>query len=384
MLAPRRVPPDAASVPIAILTRRRTYLDQLKRAGSAVKDGRRIDFVEADEIAELRGLEVQLNQMARRPENPVIRVDPTGVYDGAIVADVFPDGPGWRADLRYTTASKAEASGDQGKSYSGRGVSADGIHWQKLEPLPLGVKYTVNGVTDHKYTIRFVEDRKAAAAYRFKGLWRSVDHEPWGWLAVTSADGSNWIKVPDNSTIVRADDDLRVWIDPSDVVERRFKASSISRSFCGRVCVQWSSADGMRWNDERETLDFDAPFEAKPDRGSTGRILLDSWSGPDDEDEIHGGFVFRDGQRWLLHYMKWTGDGHIYCGLASSRDGLNFSRVQRGTPTLPLGMPGSWTPAGSRCGKLPTAWGTCGGNITPARAGNMGWAASARVPATWD
>ena len=51
---------------------------------------------------------------------------------------------------------------------------------------------------------------------------------------------------------------------------------------------------------------------------------------------------FRDGDRWLLHYMKWTPDGHVIPALASSRDGLNYTRVCGGTPTLPLGEPGTW------------------------------------------
>jgi hypothetical protein len=172
-------------------------------------------------------------------------------------------------------------------------------------------------------------------------MWRAPTGGPWAWRAVTSPDARTWTKV-DSPTVLNADDDLRVWIDPADVPERRFKANAISRSFCGRVAAQWSSADGMHWHDERDTLDFRDPFGAKPDRGTTGRILLDSWAGPDDEDELHGGFAFRDGDRWLLHYMKWTADGHVYCALASSRDGINFSRVAGGAPTLSLGAAGAW------------------------------------------
>jgi hypothetical protein len=99
----------------------------------------------------------------------------------------------------------------------------------------------------------------------------------------------------------------------------------------------------------RETLDYHDPFGSAPDRGTTGRILLDSWSGPDDEDEIHGGFVFRDGSRWLLHYMKWSGDGHICCALAASRDGLNFARVAGGRQSLPVGD-GVWRQYYTGCG----------------------------------
>jgi hypothetical protein len=147
--------------------------------------------------------------------------------------------------------------------------------------------------------------------------------------------------------VVRADDDLRIWRDAADVPERRFKANAISRSHCGRIAAQWTSADGMHWDGERETLDFDDPWNAPPNpevlEGSTGRILMEAWAGPEEEDEVHGGYVFRDGDRWLLHYMKWTADGHIYLGLATSNDGLNFSRVNGGAQsTLPLGEAGTW------------------------------------------
>ena len=48
---------------------------------------------------------------------------------------------------------------------------------------------------------------------------------------------------------------------------------SASRSHCGRVAAQWTSADGMRWDGIRDTLDWVDPFGRKPDWGSTGRII---------------------------------------------------------------------------------------------------------------
>src|SRR5262249_21685007 len=102
----------------------------------------------------------------------------------------------------------------------------------------------------------------------------------------------------------------------------RFKANGLGRSVYGRIAMQYASANGIDWSGER--------------------ILLDSWSGPDNEDEVHGGFIFNEGGRWLLHYMKWTPDGHIYCALAASRDGVNSCRVGGGAVTLPLGEPGTW------------------------------------------
>lgn len=337
--------PQHGGLPLLILTASRAYLDDIAVPAVAVHKGRKIDFVQWDDVSQAEGLEVTVNQLKRRDENPVIPVGKPGeIDDAAVVADVSREDDRWRANIAYITATNADPNTkDRGWRWDGRATSPDGIHWTKLPPEPLNKRYSIAGVGSYFYTIRYLEDlNEKNRAWRFKGLWRSPDHEPWGYLAVVSDDGVNWVRVPDNQTIIRADDDLRVRIDPDDVPERRFKASSISRSFCGRICAQWTSPDGMHWNDERDTLDFKDPFGARPDRGSTGRILLDSWSGPDEEDEIHGGYVFRDGERWLLHYMKWTYDGHIYCGLASSRDGINFSRVGRGAITLPLGDPGTW------------------------------------------
>jgi hypothetical protein len=328
---------------LCFVTKTRAYLDRIRLASRAVSGHRRIDFIQLDDLAEWRGLEVAINQMKRHAGNPVIRVgEPGSRDDGAVLADISRDGDRWKAHLHY---QKKQARDPQVKAetwkWDGRAESADGIHWTKLEPVPLEQSQVI-GETEQRYNIRYVEDpAERNARQRFKGLWRAPYGGPWAWLAVVSPDAKTWTKVA-SPTVVNADDDLRVWIDPDDVPERRFKANAISRSFCGRVAAQWTSPDGMHWNDERDTLDFKDPFGAKPDRGTTGRILLDSWAGPDDEDELHGGFVFRDGKRWLLHYMKWTADGHIYLGLASSSDGINFSRVGGGISTLPLGDCGAW------------------------------------------
>ena len=59
-----------------------------------------------------------------------------------------------------------------------------------------------------------------------------------------------------------------------------------------------------------------------------------------EEDEIHGGFMFREGDRWMLHYMKWTADGHIYCGLAVQPGCDQFQPGGGGAVTLPLGRTG--------------------------------------------
>ncbi len=341
-LIPKNAGGNGQANPLAMVTRTRVYLDRIVLPATEMSSGGRIDFVTPDELTYCSGLEFRVNQMQRRAENPVIPLDPPGgTYDSAIVPNVFHDRSGWRAELMYIVASKAYPNtADRGWRHDGLAISDDGIHWKKLAPEPLEQRF--RGAAS-AFTVRFVEDpQERDPSRRFKGLMRSPEQEPWGYVPMISPDGVNWARVPNPRTIVRADDDLRVWIDPHDVPARRFKANAIGRSFCGRIAVQFTSPDGIEWNDERDTLDFQDPFRAHPDRGSTGRILLDSWSGPEDEDEIHGGFVFHEGSRWLLHYMKWTADGHIYAGLAASRDGLNFCRVGGGAVTLPLGEPGTW------------------------------------------
>jgi hypothetical protein len=325
-------------------TKPRTYRDEVVLPARTLTGARRIDFVDLDEVAEWRGLETALNQMERFAGNPVLRPgEPGSADDGAILGDVYRNADGtWWMHTHYQRRRPNHEAPVEPWMWDGRAWSADGIHWEKRAPVPLSEQVVV-GEPASKYDIRYLEDpQEENPAWRFKGLWRAPYGGPWAWLAVVSADGKTWSKVPDTTTEVNADDDLRLWIDPADVPARRFKAIAISRSFCGRVCCQWTSPDGMHWNDERDTLDFRDPFGAKSDRGTCGRILLDSWAGPDDEDELHGGYVFRDGDRWLLHYMKWTPDGHVFCALAASRDGINFSRVANGAPTLPLGAAGTW------------------------------------------
>lgn len=349
-LTPRRVPPNTQGLPLAMMTKTRGHLDSIALPPATVDTiGRRIDFLQCDELARLQGLEPAVEQLRRHPENPIMpRGEPGSRDDGGIVACVARDGDGWQAETMYMSAIEGAdiPTLEKWKTWGrmdGRATSRDGIHWTKLDPLPLAERYSVDGGTYHQYSIRYLrDDNEPNADWRFKGLWRAQDAGPWGWVAVVSPDAKIWTSVRADNAVFNADDDICIWRDEADIPARRFKASSISRSFCGRVCCQWTSANGVYWNDERDTLDFADPFGAKPDVGTTGRILLDSWSGPDDEDELHGGYVFRDGDRWLLHYMKWTQDGHVYVALATSRDAINFSRVRGGAVTLPLGEAGTW------------------------------------------
>ena len=343
-LVSRTVPEIEPGMPLIMNTRSRAYLDRIAFPPAEIDNCRVIDFLQPDELEAVSGLELKVNKMKKSPENPVILKGSAGdPDDGGVVADITRTDEGWRAEYFYLTVKELGKT-DRSWHNDGRAESKDGIHWNKLDPEALERRFSVKDESnDFRYTIRFVEDPdEKTAAFRFKGFLRVQDAGPWGWVAVTSSDGKNWEKVPDTETVLNADDDLRPWIDPDDVPVRRFKANSISRSHPGRTCAQWTSPDGMHWEDERETLDFDNPFGAKPDRGTTGRTIIDPWAGPDDEDEIHGGYVFRDGDRWLVHYMKWTADGHIYTGLAASRDGINFTRVAGGDTVLPLGAPGTW------------------------------------------
>ena len=283
LTGPCLIPKNATGsqgVPLAMVTRSRVYLDRIALPASEVANGRRINFITPDELAHCRGLEFRVNQMQRRPENPM----PSAAM----------------AEYRATLMSR--------------------------------VRNRVPSVED---------PNENNPAHRFKGFTSDPEYQGFEWLPVTSRDGITWERVPHPRTIVRGES-LRVWIDPDDVPERRYKVNVQGRTFCGRTSGQYTSPNGIEWNDERDTLDFQDPFRSRPDPNPTGRILLDSWSGPEDECELHGGSVFREGDRWLLHYMKWSPDGHIYCALAASRDGLNFSRVGGGAATLPLGEAGTW------------------------------------------
>ncbi|MBI4023787.1 MAG: hypothetical protein HY360_02335 [Verrucomicrobia bacterium] len=340
----KRVPPNRREMPLAMITKTRTYLDALRLPSREVHQGRRIDFLQPDELAECHGLELALNTMRRFADNPVMRSSGPGAHDeaGRVLMDIIREGDTWRAQC----LSKAT-----GRKWRRERLitSPDGIQWPQSPHIPDSETYLLDGEPKPLVFrgLSYVEDQKETnPQHRFKGFL--AHGPPWGNMApVTSPDGIQWFTVKDRVTPIMSDGCF-VWIDEDDIPERRFKAIGNARSFCGRVCAQWTSPDGLHWNDQRDSLDFNDPFGSEPywwedyPHGSTGRILVDPWAGPNDEDEIHGGVVFRDGDRWLLHYMKWTADGHIIPALAASRDGINYSRVGGGVATLPLGEPGTW------------------------------------------
>lgn len=344
-LTPRRVPQEyGPALPLALVTAPRVYLDALRLPERVVTDGRRIDFLQSDELMSSRGAELCINPMTRHPANPLMQAGQPGAHDASGVAAMVFRGPtGWHADI----LSKPN-NGQWRKEFPAH--SKDGLHWQRGGYIPDDATCTVNGESypDAQCRVNFFEDiDEPNPDHRFKGFWMKPD-TPWGaFRAVTSPDGRNWTDVPDEPPVM-SDEDIVPWLDPHDIPERRYKALGNARSYCGRVCAQWTSPDGMHWHDRRDTIGFIDPFGRPPywcqdyPEPAAGRILVEPWAGPDDEEEVHGGFFCRDGERWLLHYMKWTPDGHIIPALASSRDGIHYSRVAGGAPTLPLGEPGTW------------------------------------------
>jgi hypothetical protein len=340
-LLPKQTPAGARGIPAVWLTKSRCYLDELALPRREVTATRTIDFAQSDSLSLQQGVEAVVEPMRLHASNPVIAKGTPGTFDDAgVVADVARLSDGWRADYAYRGRNDPSLEFHPG----GEAVSSDGLSWTKLTPRSLGERYQIDGSTDHRYSLRFLEDASEPAPQRrFKGLFRSRHHGPWGWVSVISPDARQWTSLlSEPESVIRADDDLRIWIDELDLPERKWKATAIGRSFCGRIAAMWWSADGINWRGVRDTLDVEDPFAGPVEPFGTGRVLLDSWAGPADEDEIHGGFLFREGDRMMLHYMKWTADGHICCALASSIDGLNFSRVCNGAVTIPLGAPGTW------------------------------------------
>lgn len=338
-LTPRHVPAKRGDIPFVAVTGHRAYLDALALSPCEVSVGRSIDFLQLDDFAAMRGLETSAEQMRKRAENPVIaKGEPGECDDAGLVADITREGGRWVAE--YMARSRNSTSREFAPV--GLAESNDGIQWTKHEPKPLSSRYTVDGSGDHRYSLRYLrDDSESDPTRRYKGFCRVSDLGPWAWDVVVSPDGVNFTRL-NMRDVVRADDDLRLWIDEQEQPARRWKATAIGRSHCGRVAAMWWSADGIHWKGVRDTLDVDDPFGSPAEPGGTGRIVVDAWAGPDDEDELHGGYIFREGERYLIHYMKWTADGHIYTALASSRDGMNFTRVAGGATTLPLGAPGEW------------------------------------------
>jgi hypothetical protein len=346
VLAPRQCVPGSGRLPLAFATSRRIYLDALILPTPDVMGGRTIDFVQLDELSQCAGLEVCANPMRRSEHNPLTRDPAPGSYASLCATfTVHHDGQ-WHA----TVKSKDRAASPWRNEQPAR--SDDGIHWHRPGPLPTDAAIHIDGVAHSadRISITWIrDDSEPQAERRFKGLW--LTGKPgWGaWQTIVSPDARNWSQVDAGGLTIMCDEDLLIWRDEADVPARRFKASGNARSSCGRVLAQWTSADAVRWQDHAPALDPDQPLDAPPyfaddvAAGTVGgRVLVDPWAGPDDEEEIHGGYVFRDGDRWLCHYMKWGPDGRILPALASSREGLHFTRVAGGAATIPWSGPGQW------------------------------------------
>lgn len=335
--APRR---SGGDIPFVTQAPDRTFLHSLASPPREVDNVLRIDFLQYDNLAVCSNLEQHVIPMRRSEHNPVIAVREgeiglaggvTRRDDGVFIADLIYKEHGRRWRHEYPVES------------------ADGITFTRGGIIPVDETITVDGKERPKQLSRLFSFDDGDRAPRFKGLFQDDADGTWGTLVPAySDDGDNWTTLRDPQHFPVCDG-ITFWRDEADIPARRYKASGNARSWCGRVCAQFVSDDGLHWRDLRDTLDFDDPFGPEPywqqsygDGRGVGRIIVDPWAGPDDEDEIHGGVVFRDGERWLCHYMKWTCDGHIIPALASSNDGINFTRVSGGAPTLPLAEPGEW------------------------------------------
>ena len=266
-LVPRRVPDGLPGLPLAMPTLSRTYLDELALPGRQVVSGRRIDFLQPDQQSECHDLALALFEMKRVPENPVIlTVQPPSAYDDSArspARSCASMGDGERPIIMNMCCRPRPVHGASQWYYGGRATSSDGIHWTKLEPQPWPKNEPIPKVS--AYT--FVEDpEEKDPQHRFKGLARAG--RPWqegrGYRSVVSPDGVRWSFAGDTSRLLVGDDEMNMYRDPADVAGRRFKATAISWSHGGRTSVEWTSADGVHWNDVRNTLDFDERFKAPP------------------------------------------------------------------------------------------------------------------------
>ena len=163
---------------------------------------------------------------------------------------------------------------------------------------------------------------------------------------VYSPDGRHWTDGPEVSILnaIYEGGTPNLW-DPLDVPERRIKIYGRVFSCSSRSCGMMWSQDLVRWDGFEHHLDPDDPYGKPPGKPSVGplrgQIFLDACAGKG-EDQIYSCDVRVVEGLYLGVYWPCSFE-HRYDGaLVVSRDGLNFTRVNNGGRTLPVGPAGAW------------------------------------------
>ena len=339
------------SLAISAATRTATGIGASQKASPwTVQQGVRQLFLDDVGIANQEGVERKVNAPIRHPDNPLISPDTAWERGCQVYGTAYYDLAAERFKLWYLTGPK-----DRGvrplklKGYeraphttmAAYAESEDGVRWVKPQlgifPYDGNKNNNLLGIGKHNCEgISVLHDpsdpdpqRRWKAVYwdHGSGGWEIRDGKPFcksgpqdGWHVAFSSDGIHWKLYAENPVIARyCDTNQNVVYDP-----RLKKYVGFSRFGFGRRLARSESADFLHWSEPKLVLECDAA------------------DGP--QTQIYGAGV--DLYEGVYVAMIWIyregGDGKIDTQLATSRDGIHWTRVGNRATWLRLGGDDTW------------------------------------------
>jgi len=354
MSAEKFMPATATDVGVLFVSAHRVIFDRLKIPTLSLADERQVMFLDSLEVGETSGMEFFLNQMTKHPANPVLAPGVPGSKDDRHVMPGYVQKHGSSYVMCYQYQSW-----DDGKFRSpGWAISADGVHWQKVEKLPedLPPPDPVHDPDADNPLRRGYYDNpdQSDPAKRYIRVTRTNRGDKGMdklYQLQYSPDGRKWTDGPEVSVLnaLRENAMPNLW-DTLDIPERRLKTYGRAYTANARSCgVMWSSGDLLHWAGLEHFLDPDDPYGTPPvvALGSSkpytmrAQIFLDACAGKG-EDQIYSWDVEIVDGLYLCGYWPCTPEHRMDYALTVSRDGLNFTRVKNGARTLPVGPAGAW------------------------------------------
>jgi len=320
--AEKIMPATATDVGMLFVSARRVIFDRLKIPTLSLADERQVLFLDSLEVGETSGMEFVLNKMAKHPANPVLSPGPPGSKDDRHVRCIRVQKRGSTHVMDYSYQGWNDAK----FTHSGLAISADGVHWQKVERLPkdLPPPDPPPDLAQPRIPPYLENPDQSDPAKKFM---RSRHIGEVGWAKGStqvqySPDGKNWTDGPEVSVLNALRENARPnLLDTLDIPERRIKMYSRAYTVNARSCGMMWSSDLVHW--------------------AGAEHFLDACAGKG-EDQIYAYDVAIIEGLYFCGYWPCTPEHRMDYALAVSRDGFNFTRVKNGESTLPVGSAGAW------------------------------------------
>ena len=311
-------------------------MDQVRVPSLTASADRRVPLIDLLDVSAMAGLEHHVNRAEKYAGNPVMRPDPKG-WDNlgvALYGTVLYE----KGEFRMWYLGK----GSKVKGYPcGYAVSKDGLRWErpKLGLVDIAGSKDNNQLFPFSYSSYvYRDDAEPDHEKRYKVAYRTG-----GWHTYSfnfSPDGIHWPKQAPKYRNVTAEMEVHSFYrDPYDVPARRWKIVGQGMSPAGRtIAIQWSS-DLIDWRGRARVMDPTA-LDAPASEAAYGKAILDPVGG--DEGQIYMGSAWVENGMTLCLCEPMMPDGPYDLALATSRDGIHFSRIRPTERVIAVGAAGEW------------------------------------------